>query len=300
MSTVNSHNVASLNSKFESLIDPNKEGGRSNIASVIGRYRGEMVTVHNVAHSVFDAMEELTSLGSEKAEKDLTKRTIKDRTSRSTSVNDQISEYLRKVPDLEKNQTLKELLRKMSDGNITTIAQLQTYLDGFSGEKSHQYLALKVLKRSLESSADNKPLLEVVDSAVLNMEQHADSWSRIDAEIRVSRIADDFSREQAFSSLHQLRGFYCDTVHSYQGLGAAYHDVVERFGSQQVATAVEFMLQAMSTDLTMQGSAIDSVKLQLLMSDMRKLKNLNTLQDQVNQVCSILQSQRLSHGLSRR
>ena len=298
MSTV-SHNVTSLNTKFEPSMDSNKQQSSSTMVNAKGRYRGEMVTVHNAAYSVFDAMEELTSLGSEKAEKDLTKRAIKDRFSRSTQANQQLSEYLRKVPDLEKKQTLKELTSKISDGNIATIEQLQTYLDGFSSEKSHQYLALKVLKESLESSVNNMPLLEFIDHAVQNMEQHTDYWSRIDTEIRVSRFADDFSREQAFSSLHQLRGFYRDSVHSYQGLSAAYHDVVERFGSQQVSTAVEFMLQAMSADLSVQGCTIDSVKLQLLMSDMHKLKTLNTLQDQVNQVCLMLQSQRLSYGQSR-
>ncbi len=49
----------------------------------------------------------------------------------------------------------------------------------------------------------------------------------------------------------------------------------------EVSTAVDFMLQGMSADLSVQGRHIHSVKLQLLMSDMQKLKTLNTLQDQV-------------------
>ncbi|MGU3844227.1 type III secretion system gatekeeper subunit SctW, partial [Vibrio diabolicus] len=121
---------------------------------------------------------------------------------------------------------------------------------------------------------------------------------QIDTEIRVSNFADEYSQEQEFSSLHQLRGFYRDTVHSYQGLGAAYQDVVARFGEQEVSTAVDFMLQGMSADLSVQGSSIDSGKLQWLMSDMQKLKTLNTLQDRVSQLFQMFKPERTSYGLS--
>jgi len=296
MSTIN--NQVTTNSKFDASARVSQDSARSDIASSKGTYRGETVRVHNATQSLFDAMEELTSLGSEKAEKDLSKRKVKDSGSRVNEVHELVSEYLKKVPDLEKNQKIKDLATKMAGGNISTIAQLQAYLNGFSEEKSHQYLALKAAKEYLKAGPDNKHLLAVIDQALLKMEQNPDSWSQIDTEIRVSQFADDFSREQEFSSLHQLRGFYRDTVHSYQGLGAAYQDVVERFGSQEVSTAVEFMLQGMSADLSVQGSTIDSVKLQLLMSDMQKLKTLNTLQDQVRGLFQMFQPQRMSHGLS--
>ncbi|OAJ92074.1 type III secretion system gatekeeper subunit SctW [Vibrio bivalvicida] len=296
MSTIN--NQVTTNSKFDASARVSQDSARSDIASSKGTYRGETVRVHNATQSLFDAMEELTSLGSEKAEKDLSKRKVKDSGSRVNEVHELVSEYLKKVPDLEKNQKIKDLAAKMAGGNISTIAQLQAYLNGFSEEKSHQYLALKAAKEYLKAGPDNKHLLAVIDQALLKMEQNPDSWGQIDTEIRVSQFADDFSREQEFSSLHQLRGFYRDTVHSYQGLGAAYQDVVERFGSQEVSTAVEFMLQGMSADLSVQGSTIDSVKLQLLMSDMQKLKTLNTLQDQVRGLFQMFQTQGMSHGLS--
>ncbi|MDF5083632.1 type III secretion system gatekeeper subunit SctW, partial [Vibrio parahaemolyticus] len=140
--------------------------------------------------------------------------------------------------------------------------------------------------------------LALIDQALLRIEQNPDTWSQIDTEIRVSNFADEYSQEQEFSSLHQLRGFYRDTVHSYQGLGAAYQDVVARFGEQEVSTAVDFMLQGMSADLSVQGSSIDSVKLQWLMSDMQKLKTLNTLQDRVSQLFQMFKPERTNYGLS--
>ncbi|MCZ0923608.1 type III secretion system gatekeeper subunit SctW [Vibrio diabolicus] len=295
MSIINNH--IATNPKFDASIQNGLESSRTD-ASRKGNYRGETVRVHNATQSLFDAMEELTSLGSEKAEKDLTKRKVKDSGVRVNEAHELVSDYLRKVPDLEKNQKIKDLAAKMAGGNISTIAQLQAYLNGFSEEKSHQYLALKAVKKFLSASPERKHLLALIDQAILRIEQNPDSWAQIDTEIRVSNFADEYSQEQEFSSLHQLRGFYRDTVHSYQGLGAAYQDVVARFGEQEVSTAVDFMLQGMSADLSVQGSSIDSVKLQWLMSDMQKLKTLNTLQDRVSQLFQMFKPERTSYGLS--
>ncbi|EKO3816925.1 type III secretion system gatekeeper subunit SctW [Vibrio harveyi] len=295
MSIIN--NQITTGNKFDTPIRSGLESSRSG-ESIGGNYRGETVRVHNATQSLFDAMEELTSLGSEKAEKDLTKRKVKDGGIRVNEAHELVSDYLKKVPDLEKNQKIKDLAAKMASGNLSTIAQLQAYLNGFSEEKSHQYLALKAVKKFLGANPESKNLLALIDQALLNFEQNPDSWSQIDTEIRVSSFADEYSQEQGFSSLHQLRGFYRDTVHSYQGLGSAYKDVVERFGEKEVSTAVDFMLQGMSADLSVQGSNIDSVKLQLLMSDMQKLKTLNTLQDQVGNLYQMFKPQQASHGLS--
>ncbi|ELB2924041.1 type III secretion system gatekeeper subunit SctW [Vibrio alginolyticus] len=295
MSIINNH--IATNPKFDASIQNGLESSRPDVSQK-GNYRGETVRVHNATQSLFDAMEELTSLGSEKAEKDLTKRKVKDSGVRVNEAHELVSDYLRKVPDLEKNQKIKDLATKMAGGNISTIAQLQAYLNGFSEEKSHQYLALKAVKKFLSAIPESKHLLALIDQALLRIEQNPDTWSQIDTEIRVSNFADEYSQEQEFSSLHQLRGFYRDTVHSYQGLGAAYQDVVARFGEQEVSTAVDFMLQGMSADLSVQGSSIDSVKLQWLMSDMQKLKTLNTLQDRVSQLFQMFKPERTNYGLS--
>ncbi|MCG6310671.1 type III secretion system gatekeeper subunit SctW [Vibrio alginolyticus] len=295
MSIINNH--IATNPKFDASIQNGLESSRPDVSQK-GNYRGETVRVHNATQSLFDAMEELTSLGSEKAEKDLTKRKVKDSGVRVNEAHELVSDYLRKVPDLEKNQKIKDLATKMAGGNISTIAQLQAYLNGFSEEKSHQYLALKAVKKFLSASPDSQHLLALIDQALLRIEQNPDTWSQIDTEIRVSNFADEYSQEQEFSSLHQLRGFYRDTVHSYQGLGAAYQDVVARFGEQEVSTAVDFLLHGMSADLSVQGSSIDSVKLQWLMSDMQKLKTLNTLQDRVSQLFQMFKPERTNYGLS--
>ena len=184
MSIINNH--IATNPKFDASIQNGLESSRTD-ASRKGNYRGETVRVHNATQSLFDAMEELTSLGSEKAEKDLTKRKVKDSGVRVNEAHELVSDYLRKVPDLEKNQKIKDLAAKMAGGNISTIAQLQAYLNGFSEEKSHQYLALKAVKKFLSASPESKHLLALIDQAILRIEQNPDSWAQIDTEIRVSK-----------------------------------------------------------------------------------------------------------------
>ncbi|EDP58953.1 type III secretion system gatekeeper subunit SctW [Vibrio sp. AND4] len=297
MSTIANNSQISTSNTFDSSIRSGFESSRAG-AAANGSYRGETVRIHNATQSLFDAMEELTALGSEKAEKDLTKRKVKDGSIRLNEAHELVSDYLKKVPDLEKNQKIKDLATKLASGNLSTMAQLQAYLNGFSEEKSHQYLALQAVKKFLGANPESKNLLALVDKALSNFEQDLDSFSQINTEIRVSNFADEYSQEQGFSSLHQLRGFYRDTVHSYQGLGAAYKDVVERFGEKEVSTAVDFLLQGMSADLSVQGSSIDPVKLRLLISDMQTLKTLNTLKDQVSNLYQIFKPQQASYGLS--
>ena len=138
----------------------------------------------------------------------------------------------------------------------------------------------------------------MIDKAIDSIEKEPDSWSRIDTDIRVSSFANEYSEENQFSSLHELRGFYRDAVHDYQSLGSAYDYVVQRFGGNDVANAVDFMLQALSSDLSVQGSNIDSVKLQQLMSDMQKLRKLNTAQELVTNIFQIFKSEPVKHALS--
>ena len=291
-------NPITIGNQFDSSIRSGTEPSRL-AGATSGNYRGEtVVRIQNSVLSFLNAMEELTTLGSGKAEKDLSERKIKDNGARVNEAHELVSDYLKKVPDLENKQKIKDLTAKMAEGNISTIAQLQTYLNGFSEEKSHQYLALKAVKELLGSRPESKNLLALIEQEILNIEQDPDSWSRVNTDIRVSGIANEYSQKNQFSSLHELRGFYRDAVHDYQSLGSAYDDVVERFGETEIATAVDFMLQALSSDLSVQGSSIDSVKLQQLMSDMQKLRKLNTVQDLVNKIFQIFKSEQVSHALS--
>lgn len=109
MSIINNH--IATNPKFDASIQNGLESSRPDVSQK-GNYRGETVRVHNATQSLFDAMEELTSLGSEKAEKDLTKRKVKDSGVRVNEAHELVSDYLRKVPDLEKNQKIKDLATK--------------------------------------------------------------------------------------------------------------------------------------------------------------------------------------------
>lgn len=291
------NNPITTGNNFDSSILSGSESSRL-AGATSGNYRGETVRIQNSVQSFLDAMEELTTLGSGKAEKDLGKRKVRDNGARVNEAHELVSDYLKKVPDLEKNQKIKDLATKMAGGNISTIAQLQTYLNGFSEEKSHQYLALKAVKEFLGSKPESKNLLALIDKAIDSIEKEPDSWSRIDTDIRVSSFANEYSEENQFSSLHELRGFYRDAVHDYQSLGSAYDDVVQRFGGNDVANAVDFMLQALSSDLSVQGSNIDSVKLQQLMSDMQKLRKLNTVQELVTNIFQIFKSEPVKHALS--
>lgn len=109
MSIINNH--IATNPKFDASIQSGLESSRPDVSQK-GNYRGETVRVHNATQSLFDAMEELTSLGSEKAEKDLTKRKVKDSGVRVNEAHELVSDYLRKVLILKRIKRSKIWLQK--------------------------------------------------------------------------------------------------------------------------------------------------------------------------------------------
>ncbi|AUI86211.1 hypothetical protein BS333_07310 [Vibrio azureus] len=272
----------------------NAQGGGG---ATVGNYRGQQVHVQQSNLSFFDALEELTVQGASKGEKLLSDYKVKDGRSRDIKLEELVSRYLERVPDIEKNQKIKDLATAMAGGNIATIRQMQTFLDSFSEEKSHQYLALKAVDVFLKDRPESQHLAQLVAQAISDIEQDTAVFAPIKTEIRISSIADQFSEDEGFSSLQQLRGFYRDTVHGYQGLNAVFNDVVNRFGEAGIVKAIDFLMQGMSADLSVQGSNIESTKLKLLMSDMNILKTLNTLQEQVGQLYQQFAPQKVGYGV---
>ena len=81
-----------------------------------------------------------------------------------------------------------------------------------------------------------------------------------------------------------LRDLYRDAVQDYRALSAAWRDIHSRFGNGALEKVTGFMMKALSADLDSQQRWLDPVKLERVMSDMHKLRLLNTLSAQVDEL----------------
>ena len=278
--TIQTNNTRSL------LVD-NQMGNQDDDGATIGNYRGQrVVNIPSIHNSILGSLEELTTTGASRGERSLalSDRKVRDGGSRNAKLEELISRYLKKVPDIEKNEKIKDLAARMAGGNITNILDMQYFLNQFSEEQSHQYLALTAVGAFLKDRPESQHLAQLVAQAINNIEQDSQKIGEINTEIRISETANEFSKNENFSQLQLLRNFYRDTVHGYQGIQAVFNDVINRFGESGIPKAIDFLLKGMSSDLSVHGSSIEPTKLQLLMSDMHILKTVNTVQEQVSQL----------------
>ncbi len=248
----------------------------------------------STAQSIANAAEELTFVFSERAEKSLAKRKVSDGQARVNEVEALVKEYLDKVPDLEKQQKLQDLVSNLGQGNIANMAQLQAYLKGFSGEISHQFMALSFAREQLQQRGDSPALVTLIEQALLDMaEEHGQA---LEIGITVSPIASE-AEQQGVGDLQGLRDIYRDAVLDYSGLSAAFKDIQQRFGSSELQGVTGFMMKALSADLESQGSRVDPTKLKLVMADMHKLRLLNSLQAQVTELWQTVVTGERGHGI---
>lgn len=247
-----------------------------------------------LSQSLADISEEVTFAFSERVGRDLSRRLVSDGQLRLSEVQEMLEEYLRKVPDLERQQRLEALVAQLSSGALHNLEKLTAYLQSFSSEVSHQFVALACARRALAQKAGTEALLGLIDQALLKMSgEHGEA---IELGLRIGPLAQE-AEAQGVGDIQALRDTYRDAIQDYKGLRAAWEDVIQRFGSVSLEGVAAFMLKALSADLDSQRTPRDSVQLELIIGDMRKLRELKSLYLQVQALWSATITREQGHGI---
>ncbi len=80
-----------------------------------------------------------------------------------------LQEYWKRIPDLESQQKLEALIAHLGSGQLSSLAQLSAYLEGFSSEISQRFLALSRARDVLAGRPEARAMLALVDQALLRM-----------------------------------------------------------------------------------------------------------------------------------
>lgn len=248
----------------------------------------------SLSQSLADIGEEMTFAFSERVGRDLSRRRVSDGQQRLSEVQEMLEEYLRRVPDLERQHRLEALIAQLGSGALHNLEQLTAYLQSFSSEVSHQFVALACARRELAQKAGTEALLVLIDQALLKMsDQHGEA---IELGLRIGPLAQE-AEAQGVGDIQALRETYRDAIQDYKGLRAAWEDVIQRFGNVGLEGVAAFMLKALSADLDSQRTPRDSVRLELIIGDMRKLRELKSLYLQVQEFWSATITREEGHGI---
>ncbi|QXF34979.1 type III secretion protein [Photorhabdus luminescens] len=259
----------------------------------VGQFQGEKAVLVSASQSFADAAEELTFAFSERKDMPLSKRKVSDGHARVREIEALVGEYLQKVPDLERQQKVKALISHLNSAQLTNIAQLQAYLESFSGEVSEQFYALSQARDALAGRPEAHAILTLIDQELSRLAQ--EQGIAIELGARITPDATTAARN-GVGNLQALRNIYRDAVMDYQGLSAAWRDIQANFKSSSLMEVTGFIMKALSADLDSQQRQLDPIKLERVMSDMHKLRLLNSLSVQVEQLWkSVIEGE--SHGI---
>ena len=246
------------------------------------------------SQSLADISEEMTFAFSERVGRDWSRRLVSDGQLRLSEVQEMLEEYLRRVPDLERQHRLEALIAQLSSGALHNLEKLTAYLQSFSSEVSHQFVALARARRALAQKTGTEALLGLIDQALLRMsDQHGEA---IELGLRIGPLAQE-AAAQGVGDIQSLRDTYRDAIQDYKNLAAAWKDMVQRFGGAGVEGVAAFMLKALSADLDSQRTPLDSVRLELIIGDMRKMQQLKGLYVQVQSFWSATITGEEGHGI---
>ncbi|PKQ79338.1 type III secretion protein [Aeromonas sobria] len=239
-----------------------------------GQFQGERVVLASASQSLADMAEELTFVFSERKELSLDKRKLSDSHARISEIEALVGDYLDKVPELERQQKIKEMVSHLGSGRLANLSQLLAYLESYSGEVSEQFDALCQARKALSGRPEMQGTLALVEQALAKLADEQGSAIVLGA--RISGPAAEAARA-GVGGEQDLRDLYRDAVQDYRALSTAWRDIHSRFGNGALEKVTGFMMKALSADLDSQQRWLDPVKLERVMSDMQMLQQIKTL-----------------------
>lgn len=257
-------------------------------SNVTGQYKGQSVTLAPPSHlqAILNAAEEATMQASEKVEKKLSHRKAQEKARDIPISVKKIQEYLQKLPDLERKNSVQEFIKKLLQNPSLAYEKLKRYnaknTKGdvlFSDDPSLQFAALSILKDTISGQDGLEDLKQELDHALAN--ELALHGPEIISGINISQVAEQHSNS---ASTQHLRNTYRDSVLDYQGLTNTYRHIIKEHGEDNFEEIRVFLLSALSADMNADGSSIPIVKLTVINDDMFYLKVLGGMHDQ----CSLL------------
>lgn len=240
------------------------------------------VELHRGAKSILDAaadiQEEAGALLSAKLGGDLATRKLQDDYGTVSEVQALVEEYLKKIPDLEK-QKLTDFVNNLTKQNVTVSEQLLAYLKSYSTDVSEQFVALSEAKKLLTGKPEAAALLTLIDISLTQMAKEKGPYVR--AGLIIYNEAAEFNRKEGIGDLNKVRRLYRHTVLDFVSLKETAKYILTQFPEAKFENTIDFLFKALSADLQVQGSSIDKNKLTQTIGDIKKLFFINGLRDHI-------------------
>lgn len=259
-----------------------------------GTYRGENVATSSESSKLADAAEELGMSVAHRADKrTLAQREVRQGAGTNLEALARIADYYDKLPDMPREAQLKTLVDQLegfaklmeqtgSGGGGPTKDDILAALRDFDGDVTHQYAGLDVARDYFEAAGASKEFLLLLDEARGEFEK-TDIARDVRAGFASAEVA---SRAAATLETDPatVRDTYRAMLRESPSLGQLFDQLGKFQLGEKFEVTVATFLEAAGRDLAGLGSSADSGFLHALLTELSKLKKLQSVMDGANQL----------------
>lgn len=269
------------------------------MAEVRGDYRGESVVVSSESSKLADAAEEIGMSVAHRADKKtLGQREVRQGRGTNLEALARIADYYDKLPNMPKEDQLKalvELLKQFQeqlsgggggDSGQVTKEDILRALQNFDGDVTHQFAALEIAREHFEATGAGGDFLALLDEARGDFEE-----TGIARDVRAGFAIADLANKAA-ATLETDPKTVRDTYRSLlreSGNFAQLFEGLKKFDlGKNLSEVIEIFREAAGRDLSSTGPSTDPLHLQSLLTELGKLKKLDSVMDMADQLMRTL------------
>lgn len=204
-----------------------------------------------------------------------------------------LEESKNKVPDLPPAEKLDQCLDKLKDqmksGNLND-DEIEKQLKEYSGDPTHQHVALEDLIAYLQESGEDETLVDKLQAYSTTF--YEQNRQDIQAGLNISAAAEEFSDNSSLGEVGDLRDMWRSALRVPEITSAsdAYHFAKEKVGNDysKVSEGIEWIEQCLSRelDLVQSEQSVDPVRMLFVRSQLESVFGVKTIYDQ----CTNLES----------
>ncbi|WAJ30493.1 HrpJ domain-containing protein [Antarcticirhabdus aurantiaca] len=266
-------------------------------AQLRGDYRGETVTVSSEASKLQDAAEEIGMSVAHRADKrSLDRRDVRQGQGASLAALARIADYYDKLPDMPREVELQALVEQLEahlerlgqgggGGGGVSKEDILATLQRFDPDVTHQFAALDIAREFFAAAGagnDFQMLLDEAHAEYGKGDLGRDVRAGLAASQTASRAAMTLETDPA-----AVRETYRSLLRETKNMGALFEamrgfDVMKSFGE-----IVDTFMEAAGRDLASTGPSTDSAFLHALLTELGKLKKMQSVVDMAGQLITL-------------
>ncbi len=265
---------------------------------VRGNYRGEAVMVSSESSKLADAAEELgMGVAHHADKKTLGQREVRQGRGTNLEALARIADYYDKLPNMPHEDQLKALVEKMKSfqnllegggggSGLPTKEDILAALQSFDGDVTHQFAALEIAREHFETIGADAGFLALLDEARGSFEE-----SGIARDVRAGfAIADLAAKAQATleTDPKTVRDTYRNLLRESGNFSQLFEGLKKFDLNKNLGAVIDLFREAAGRDLASTGPSTDPLHLQSLLTELGKLKKLDSVMDMADQLMRTL------------